>query len=139
MRLWSCALIACLSTAAVAQTAGTAKVDIPANQLMTAANGVTARCMARTTTKGDKHDWSFAVPVPASAQAEFAAKGFQPAECGQALSRLADHKRFVCEIAQGNDAVQLQTEAQLGIDAKKLCATAKALLPDSDNDKPAAG
>jgi hypothetical protein len=131
MRLWSCALIVCLSVQASAQTGGTAKADIPANQLITASNGVTARCMARTTTKGDGHDWTLAVPVPSANAADFTAKGFQPAVCGDLLTHLADHKRFVCELARGNDDVQAQTEAQLGIDARKLCAAAKALLPDA--------
>jgi hypothetical protein len=138
LKLWSCVLIAGLSTSAVAQGAGSAKADIPANQIVTAANGASARCMARTTTKHDGHDWDFVVPVPSDKQAEFATKGFQPVACGQLIAQLASHKRFVCEIAQGNEAVQAQTEAQLGIDAKKLCAAAKALLPDAADQSSAA-
>jgi hypothetical protein len=130
MKLWSCVLIVALSASASAQTIAPA-TSIPASQLLTAPNGVTARCMARTTTKHDGHDWTFAIPVPSDKQADFAAKGFQPAACGNLLSQLADQKRFVCDIAQGNDMVQEQTEAQLGIDARKLCAAAKLLLPDT--------
>jgi len=73
------------------------------------------------------------VPVPADKEADFAAKGFAPAACGKLVAGLGDHKRFVCEIAKGNDSVQEQTEAQLGIDARKLCAAAKVLLPDAAN------
>jgi len=131
MRLLSCALILCLSAQVSAQTVGTAKTDIPTNQLITAANGATARCMARTTTKADGHDWTLVVPVPSANAADFAAKGFQPAACGALATRLADHKRFVCDLARGNDDVQAQTEAQLGIDARKLCAAARSLLPDT--------
>ncbi len=139
MKLWSCVLIVGLSASAGAQTAAPPPtLPIPADQMLTAANGVSARCMARATTKHDGHDWSFVVPVPSASQADFTAKGFQPAACGPMTSRLADHKRFVCEIAQGNDAVQQQTEVQLGIDARKLCAAAKTLLPDSA-DKQVAG
>ncbi len=134
MKLWSCVLIIGLSAQVEAQALAPAP-DIPANQLMTAANGATARCMMRATTKGDGHDWSFVVPVPADNQADFVAKGFQPAACGELSSALASHKRFVCEIARGNDAVQEQTEAQLGIDARKLCAAAKTLLPDTTADQ----
>ena len=133
LKLWSCVLIAGLSTSAVAQGAGSAKADIPANQIVTAANGASARCMVRTTSKKDGRDWDFVVPVPSDKQADFQAKGFHPVACGQLASHLADHKRFVCEIATGNEAVQAQTEAQIGIDAKKLCAAAKVLLPDAAN------
>jgi hypothetical protein len=135
LKLWSCVFAAAISAQAIAQTASTASSAIPADQALTATNGVTARCMARTTTKRDGHDWTFVVPVPTDRQADFTAKGFQPAACGQLLSQLADHKRFVCEIAKGNDMVQEQTEAQLGIDARKLCAAAKMLLPDSAADQ----
>ena len=103
---------------------------IPAEQALTA-SGVTARCMVRTTSKHDGHDWEFVVPVPAGKQSEFETEGFHPAACGKMLSQLADHKRFVCELAKGNDSVQEQTEAQLGIDARKLCGAAKLLLPDT--------
>ena len=128
MKLLSCALIVALSGSTIAQAA--APSDIPAGQAMIA-NGITARCMARTTTKHDGHDWSFVVPVPPDKEADFQARGFQPAACGGLIGQLASHKRFVCEIAKGNEGVQLQTEAQLGIDARKLCAAAKALLPDA--------
>jgi len=132
MRLVGCALIAAaLSGPAIAQTkALPPPASGPADQLLTA-NGVTARCMARTTTKHDGHDWTFVVPVPSDKQADFTTKGFQPAACGQMMGQLASHKRFVCEIAKGNDSVQQQTEAQLGIDARKLCAAAETLLPDA--------
>jgi len=132
MKLVGCALIAAaLSGPVIAQTkAFPPPATGPADQLLTA-NGVTARCMARSTTKHDGHDWTFVVPVPSDNQADFTAKGFQPAACGQLMGQLASHKRFVCEIAKGNDSVQKQTEAQLGIDARKLCAAAKTLLPDA--------
>jgi len=129
LKLWSCALVAGISAQAIAQTPPPT-LPIPAEQALSA-NGVTARCMARTTTKHDGHDWAFVVPVPSDKQAHFTAKAFQPAASGKMLSQLADHKRFVCEIAKGNDSVQEQTEAQLGIDARKLCAAAKLLLPDT--------
>jgi len=129
LKLWSCALVAGISAQAIAQTAPPT-LSSPAGQALSA-NGVTARCMARATTKHDGHDWAFVVPVPADSQADFTAKGFQPVACGALLAQLADHKRFVCEIAKGNDMVQEQTEAQLGIDARKLCAAAKRLLPDT--------
>jgi hypothetical protein len=131
MRLVGCALIACLAGTAIAQTTTLPPpTAAPAEQLLTV-NGVVARCMARTTTKHDGHDWTFVVPVPSDKQADFIPKGFQPAACGQMMGQLASHKRFVCEIAKGNDSVQAQTEAQLGIDARKLCAAAKTLLPDA--------
>ena len=129
MRLLSCALMVGLVVPVGAQTLPS-QAAIPAEQALSA-NGVTARCMVRTTSKHDGKDWDFVVPVPADKQADFQTKGFHPAACGKMLSQLADHKRFVCEIAQGNDAVQQQTEAQLGIDARKLCAAAKLLLPDT--------
>jgi hypothetical protein len=132
LKLWSCACAAMISTQAIAQTAATSATSaIPTEQVLTAANGVSARCMARTTTKHDGHDWTFLVPVPSDNQADFTARGFEPAACGQMLSRLADQKRFVCDLARGNDDVQDQTEAQLGIDARKLCAATKRLLPDT--------
>jgi len=132
MKLWSCVLIVGLSASAGAQTAAPPPtLPVPADQMLTAANGVAARCMARATTKHDGHDWSFVVPVPSASQADFTAKGFVPAACGPMTSRLADHKRFVCEIAKGNDAVQARTEQVLGIDARKLCAAVTALLPDT--------
>jgi len=130
LKLWSCALVAGISAQAIAQTAPPPTLSIPADQALSA-NGVSARCMARTTTKHDGHEWAFVVPVPADSQADFAARGFLPASCGKLVAQLADHKRFVCEIAKGNDSVQEQTEAQLGIDARKLCAAAKLLLPDA--------
>ena len=132
MRLAGRALIAAaLSGSAIAQKPSLPPPATgPADQLLTA-NGVTALCMARTTTKHDGHDWTFVVPVPSDKQADFTAKGFQPAACGQMMGQLARHKSFVCEIAKGNDSVQEQTEAQLGIDARKLCAAAKTLLPDA--------
>jgi len=129
MKLLSCALIVALSGSAIAP-ATAAPPTIPADQALSA-NGVTALCMARTTTKRDGHEWNFVVPVPPDKQADFTARGFVPAACGQMISQLAIHKRFVCEIAKGNDSVQEQTEAQLGIDARKLCAAAKTLMPDT--------
>lgn len=136
LKLWSCVCAAVISTQAIAQTASTASTAIPADQALTAANGVTARCMARTTTKHDGHDWAFLVPVPSDKQADFAARGFAPVACGKLQAQLADHKRFVCDLAQGNDDVQAQTEAQLGIDARKLCTAAKMLLPDTTSIAP---
>jgi hypothetical protein len=132
MRLVLCALIAAaLSGPAATQTKVLPPPATgPADQLLTA-NGVTARCMARTTTKHDGHDWTFMVPVPSDKLADFTAKGFQPATCGQMMGQLASHKRFVCEIATGNDSVQEQTEAQLGVNGRKLCAAAKLLMPDA--------
>lgn len=129
MRVWPCVLILGVATSAIAQT-GAFKNAIPPDQLVVAPNGVNAQCMARTTTKKDGHDWSFAVPVPAGKQADFAAKGFQPAACAAFALQLAKHKDIVCEIAKGNEAVQKQTEAALGVDARKLCAAAKMLIPD---------
>jgi hypothetical protein len=128
MRSLPCVLMLALISPVPLQAA---KVDIPADQLVTAANGVSARCMARTTTKKDGRDWDFIVPVASDKEADFTGKGFKPAACGKLLSQLADHKRFVCEIAQGNEAVQEQTEAQLGIDARQLCAAVQRLLPDT--------
>ena len=134
-KLWSCVLIVGLATPVAAQTLP-AQAAIPAEQALSA-NGVTARCMVRTTSKHDGQDWDFVVPVPSDKQADFKTKGFHPAACGKMLSQLADHKRFMCELAKGNDAVQQQTEAQLGMDARKLCAAAKLLLPDTGVEQPA--
>lgn len=129
MKFWSCVLIAGLSMPLNAQTLSPA-TSIPADQVLTAASGVTAQCMARTTTKHDGHDWTFVVPVPADVQADYAAKGFQPTACGTLSAGLADHKRLVCDLATGNDTVQVETEAQLGMDGRHLCEVAKRLLPD---------
>jgi len=89
LKLWSCALVAGISAQAIAQTPPPT-LPIPAEQALSA-NGVTARCMARTTTKHDGHDWAFVVPVPSDKQADFPAKGFQPAAGAKMLSQLADH------------------------------------------------
>lgn len=134
MRLLSRALIAALAMPVGAQ-ALPPQAAIPAEQALTA-NGVTARCMARTTTKKDGHDWEFVVPVPPDNEADFQGKGFQPAPCVKLNNKLADHKRMMCELARGNEAVQRQTEAQLGVNARKLCAAAKTLLPDTATDRP---
>ena len=130
MRLWSCALIVCLSAQASAQTVAPPPT-IPTNQLLTAPNGVTARCMARTTTQTENPNWTFVVPVPASAQADFSAKGFQPASCAGLAVELARFKADACDLAKGNDAVQRRTQHVFGIDARKMCAAIKQLIPDS--------
>jgi hypothetical protein len=129
LKLWSCVLIAGLSTSAVAQSAGSAKADIPASQIVTAANGASARCMARTTTQTEHPNWQFLVPVPIANQVDFAGKGFQPVACNGV--DVARFKADVCDLAKGNDAVQARTEQIYGINARKMCAAAKLLLPDA--------
>jgi hypothetical protein len=130
LKLWTCALAAGLSAQAIAQTASMAAPAIPADQVVTAANGVTARCMARMTTQSENPNWSFVVPVPDSAQADFSAKGFQPASCAGLGVELTKFKADACDLARGNEAVQRRNEQVFGIDARKVCAAIKQLIPD---------
>lgn len=132
LKLWSCALVAGMSAQATAQTAPPT-LSIPTEQVITAANGVSARCMARTTTQKENPNWSFVVPVPAANQADFAAKGFAPAACAGLHVNLAKFRADACDLARSNDAVQARTEQVLGVDARKLCAAAKLLVPDAAN------
>jgi len=129
LKLWSCALVAGMSAQAIAQTAPPT-LSIPADQALSA-NGVTARCMARTTTQSEHPNWSLVVPVPADKQAEFAAKGFAPASCAGLGAELARFKAQMCDLAKGNQAVQARTEQVMGVNARKICAAARALLPDT--------
>jgi len=129
LKLWSCALVAGMSAQAIAQTPPPT-LPIPAEQALSA-NGITARCMARTTTQTEHPNWSFVVAVPPASQADFAAKGFVPASCGGLGTKLAGFKADMCDLARGNDAVQDRTEQVLGINARKICAATKLLLPDA--------
>ena len=136
MRLVGCALIAAaLAGPAIAQSVALPPpAAAPAEQLLTA-NGVTARCMARTTTQSEHPNWSFVVPVPPGKQADFAAKGFMPAPCAGMTVNLARFKKDSCELAKGNEAVQRRTEQVFGIDARKTCAAITLLVPDSAADQ----
>jgi len=131
LKLWSCVLVAGISARAIAQTGSTGASAIPADQLLTAPNGVTAQCMARTTTQSEHANWPLVVPATSANQAAFAAKGFVPAPCGSLATDLVTLKADMCNLAQGNDAVQRRTEQVFGIDARKLCAAVTLLLPDA--------
>jgi hypothetical protein len=95
--------------------------------------------MSRRVTKGGGRPFDFVVPVPASLAAQFTDKGFAPATCTEgAMQRAVRFKASMCELARGNDAVQIRTEEVLGFTATKLCAAAKLLLPDGPTTQGAA-
>lgn len=93
--------------------------------------GHAATCMSRTTTQTDAPNFEFVVPVPDAKASDFTQRGFKAAPCKGLALNLAKHKAMVCDLALGNEAVQKRTEQVLGIDAVKMCAVAKVLLPDS--------
>ena len=99
--------------------------------LLLATHASAATCMSRTTTQTDAPNFEFVVPVPDAKVSDFTAKGFKPAPCKGVALNLAKHKAMVCDLARGNEVVQQRTEQVLGIDAVKMCAAAKVLLPDS--------